>query len=160
MSSSIANPPSSRKSTPVEQSCHFETPEFVFKATQLTVVFLENSDWIINAFGEGKYEGCQFRVEGVGVMNGKFDFSGTQGKARATFTTPEGNEYVSRVGTINMRVNKKAKTISGRFLFVASGLESPDVPFSGKLKVASDQPQAVIRPRVIEYQSGGALNWD
>jgi len=137
-----------------------ETPVFVFKATQLTVVFRENGDWIINAVGDGKYEGCQFRVEGQGVMNGKLDFSSTQGKGRATFTTPQGNEYVSRAGMINLRANKKAKTISGRFLFVASGPGSADVAFFGKPKVAGDTPQAVIRPRVIEYQTGGALSWD
>ncbi|WP_148057449.1 hypothetical protein [Pseudomonas brassicacearum] len=61
---------------------------------------------------------------------------------------------------INLRANKKAKTISGRFLFVASGPGSADVAFFGKLKVASDTPQAVIRPRVTEYQTGGALSWD
>jgi len=93
-------------------------------------------------------------------MNGKFGLSDTQGKARATFTTPEENEYLSRVGTINMRVNKKAQTISGRFLFVASGPDSPDVLFFGKLKVANDKPHVGIQHKVIEYQTGGALSWD
>jgi hypothetical protein len=142
--------------------CHLETSELVnYKAKQVNIVFDEKGGWSINTIGEGKYEDCQFRVEGHGaIKNGKLEFSDKQEMALATFSTFEGCVYTSRVGMINIRVNRKTKFILGRFLFVAYGPGFQDVVFFGRLKVALEKPPVVITPRVIEYQTGGALNWD